>query len=305
MIRARALGLALGVALGLAGAFAAGPVAADPLLPARAMTPTLQRSLTAEFRADRAVHPQAWRAVSDLSTLRPEVYRATRIGRPAVTRELRSLGPDALLPMLDALAVSGYPRTLSTEEREALTVGLLEAVGFLRDRRAAPVLRAAFAQESAPDTLRAAARGLAALDDNESWEVLRAATEGDTERASIALSALGTSPRAAATPLLLGRLGDTSPAVVSAAAHALSERHGTWAAAARRVQDPQRPAVAAALVDAYARATDRGAQEALQTAVLALGAQESPALAEAAARAPGADSARLQRLARMARRAAQ
>ncbi len=296
----------LPLALGLLAALAAGaPAAADPLLPTRAMTPTLQRSLTVEFRAHRAAHPEVWRSVADLSSLRPEVYRATRVGRPAVTRELRSLGPEGLLPMLDALAVSGYPRALSAEEREALTVGLLEAVGFLRDRRAAPVLRAAFAQETAPDTLRAAARGLAALDDEASWEALQAATAGDTQRATVALAALGASPRPAATPLLLGRLRDASPAVVSAAARALSERHGTWAAAARRVEDPQRPAVAEALVQAYARATDPAAQEALQTAVLALGAPESAGVAEAAARAPGADSARLTRLARMARRAAQ
>jgi hypothetical protein len=52
-------------------------------------------------------------------------------------------------------------------------------------------------------------------------------------------------------------------------------------------------------------ALDAATQDALQTAVLALGAPESAALAEDAARAPGADSARLTRLARMARRAAQ
>ncbi len=292
--------------VGLLGLLAvAAPAAADPLLPAQSMTPTLQRGLTAEFRAHRAAHPEAWRAVSDLASLRPAVYRATRIGRPAVTRELRLLGPEALLPMLDALAVSGYPRALSAEERETLTVGLLEAVGYLRDRRAAPVLRAAFVQETAPDALRAAARGLAALDDAASWEALRTAATGDTARAPVALAALGASPRPEASTLLLGRLSDRDPAVVAAAARGLSERHGTWAVTARRTQDAQRPAVAAALVAAYARATDAATQEALQTAVLALGAPESAGLAEDAARAPGADSARLTRLARMARRAAQ
>lgn len=281
-----------------------GTALADPLLGSGSMAPTVERTLSTQMRADRRLHPEAWRAVSDLSGLRPAVYTASRLRRPSVSRELRQLGPDALLPMLDVLAVSGYSRTLDATEQDALTVGLLEAVGALRDARALPVLMTAYDRAQGNDQVRAAARGLAMSGDAGALARLqRGAGEGAVERRAITVSALGASPQAEVTPWLLTQLRGGETAVVNAAAEALAERHSSWGAAARRAQDGQRASVASAMVEAYVRASDAGQQRALQVSLLALGAPETVGLLQAAQqRADAATRARLERMARMARR---
>jgi hypothetical protein len=68
------------------------------------------------------------------------VYRAFRNPAPNAVPELRALGGAALLPMLHALAFEAPSGTLSARERTAYVVGMLEAVGLLRDPRSGPVL---------------------------------------------------------------------------------------------------------------------------------------------------------------------
>ncbi|MDB4930910.1 MAG: hypothetical protein JWM10_3394, partial [Myxococcaceae bacterium] len=134
---------------------------ASPLLDPRAVPDEVARPLGALVRSDRARRPEAYRRVADLEGLRPQFYRRTRAGRPSVAVELRAMGPAALLPMLDALALSGYPSALSADESAALRLGLLETVGNLGDARALPLLRGVFATATEAPELRAAARGLA------------------------------------------------------------------------------------------------------------------------------------------------
>jgi hypothetical protein len=136
----------------------------------------VSRPLATAVRADRARHPEVYRRVADLEGLRPEFYRRTRVGRPSVAIELRAMGPEALLPMLDALALSGYPRDLSADERAALRLGLLETVGNLGDARALPLLRGVFATTTEAPELRAAARGLARVCQDADRRALMAAT---------------------------------------------------------------------------------------------------------------------------------
>ena len=75
-----------------------------------------------------------------------------RSPEPNCSRELRALGTAGLLPMLSALALDWAPQGLSqdaahrTAEERALTVGMLEAIGTLRDTRARPVLHAMWQQ---------------------------------------------------------------------------------------------------------------------------------------------------------------
>ncbi|MBL8602035.1 MAG: hypothetical protein JNK72_08930 [Myxococcales bacterium] len=288
---------------GLALSLLAGAATADPLLGAGAMAPTLERALQSQMRADRRAHPQAWQAVSSLQGIRPGVYRATRLQRPSVSRELRALGPDALLPMLDALAGAGFGGALSPAEREALTVGMLEAVGVLRDPRALPVLSAAYERASGPTMLRAAARGLAMSGDPAALaRVQRGASEGELAQRATSLAALGVSPNPAVTPWLVARLAAPEPALVEAAAAALGERHSAWAATARRQNDPDRALVARSLVASFLRA-DPAHERALQTAVLAVGGAETLAAIDALnTGAAPRDAARLATLRRLAAR---
>ncbi len=289
-------GLALTVLGSVAGA--------DPLVTSALLPPSAQRALAAEARADRRVHPAAWERVMDLQGLNPGVYRVSRVGRPTVTRELMGLGADALLPMLDALAVSGYPRALDAVERESLTVGLLEAVGALRDRRAAGVLRAAFEASSYPDAQRAAARGMAMLGGDEEWAGLRAAAVGDGPRRVIALEALGVCERPEAWGLLLSTVrAGAGDAVVIAAARGVSERGSSWGATARGESATRADEAAGALVRAYARAGERSTANELAVAVLGMGAPSTRVhIATELRGATGVTRERLEALDRMAAR---
>jgi hypothetical protein len=117
---------------------------ADGLAARESDVPAASRAtLVRDIAAYRKAHPEAFKAVADVRGIRPEVYRTFRNPAPNAEPELRALGSAALLPMLDALAFQVPGGTLSTRERTAYTVGLLEAVGLLRDPRSGPVVIAA------------------------------------------------------------------------------------------------------------------------------------------------------------------
>src|SRR5262245_4437268 len=86
-------------------------------------------SLVKEIDAYRAAHPEAFEAVHSVKGYRPEVYKNYRNPIPTATREFRGLGASALLPMLEALALSAPARgDLNDAEWDALAVGMIEAV---------------------------------------------------------------------------------------------------------------------------------------------------------------------------------
>jgi HEAT repeat protein len=88
---------------------------------------------------------------------------ARRHGRYAtITPHLKRLGPAALLPMLDALVFDGPDRSgMSDKAWLTLQVGLLEAVGALRDPKAVVVLEAVLDEPTVgPEVTRAAAEAL-------------------------------------------------------------------------------------------------------------------------------------------------
>ena len=119
--------------------------------------------LTADIEGYRAKHPEAFEALANVKGHKPEVYKALRNPIPTiVTRELRGLGPAALLPMLEALAFRAPARGDATDaEWDALTAGMLEAVGVLRDPRSGPVVAAVFeASAGRPLVAGAAARAM-------------------------------------------------------------------------------------------------------------------------------------------------
>jgi len=248
MIRPRTIALALALSLLPAAA------AAAPLLGPSALAPQAQRALSASIRADRAAHPEHFARVHNLIGLQGRFYRTTRARTPEVTQELRALGADALLPMLDALAFSDYPRALSPEEREALEVGVLNALSALRDRRAEPVLRAAFERLSAPESVRAAARALGSLAGDGEVAALTAAARQAGPRQAAALEGLGVTRRADAARVIAEVLDASSDvAAITGAARGLAEAGSTWAAAADGHTVALPPTVATSLVRAFVR----------------------------------------------------
>lgn len=273
----------------LALALAPATAAASPLLDPGAVSVEASRTLATAVRADRAGRPEAYQRVADLEGLLPQRYRRSRTGRPSVAVELRAMGAAALLPMLDALALSGYPATLSTEERAALRLGLLEAVGELRDARSLPVLRGVFATSTEPAELRAAARGLARVCQDADRRALTAATGARRDAAAGALG-LCASPEAARW--LVGELGtEHDPAHVVALAGGVAESASSWARpAGRTTVDPALRVEAARTM--VRRWVELPAQrDALGLAILTLGGAE-PLAAVRAAQSTAAPDAR-------------
>lgn len=256
--------------------------AASPLLDPRAVPDEVSRPLAAAVRADRALRPDAYRRVADLQGLRPDFYNRTRAGRPSVALELRGMGPAALLPMLDALALSGYPRALSEDEGAALRLGLLEAVGNLGDARALPVLRGVFATAAEAPELRAAARGLARVCQDADRQALMGATGA---RRDPAAAALGLCPHPEAARWLVAQLEATAdPAHAAALAGGLAESASSWAQAAARApaDAPLRVRAARALVRRWRELPAQ--RDALGVAVQSMGGAEVLAAVRDAAR---------------------
>lgn len=273
---------ALLATLGLAAS-----AAADPLLGADALTPVTARLLAEQARLDRRVHPAAWQRVADVQGVRPEVYLATRLRRPSVARELTAMGAEAVMPLVDLLAGGGFGRDLSDDERQALTLGALEALAAQRDPRASGVLRAAFTRLTDRGQLRAAARGIAGLGTAGDLAFLVSHLNDPGGRGLAALEGLGAQRSRASLDIAATALrATTDPDAVAAASRALGEIGSTWAQAAGAQGSSLPDAAAEALVPAFLRA--RGAaRDAVQSAILACGAPRAAALLTAAL--PAAD----------------
>jgi hypothetical protein len=121
-------------------------------------------SLKKEIDAFRVAHPDVVKRVRNVQGVTPSVYSQSKRPMPEATRELRGIGRDALLPMLEVLAFDASQTDLADAERDALLEGMLTVVGELRDARSLPVLSATFAKQTGFDgASAAAAKGLGKL----------------------------------------------------------------------------------------------------------------------------------------------
>jgi hypothetical protein len=134
--------------------------------------------------------------------------------------------------MLEALALDAPQRgSLTDEEWDALAVGMLEAVGMVRDTRSRPVLAAIFeAKHARPAVVAAAARALGRLGGDPELAVLtKHAKKGDALELH-AVHGLGEMRRLESAKHLAGVLASTKdPAVSEAAATALGILGSSWA----------------------------------------------------------------------------
>jgi HEAT repeat protein len=133
------------VALLVAGAcqFASvGDALADGVLTAPGRLSAKDRgALVTEVDKARAAVPTSFAAVASLRAQLPELDADKRGRLAPITPMLKSMGTDGLFPMLSEIALDAQPRAaLSDSAWTAWRVGLLEAVGSLRDPRSAPVL---------------------------------------------------------------------------------------------------------------------------------------------------------------------
>lgn len=254
-------------------------------LPALAATKTVvsaqlsaaERSqLATSIAAYRSSHASAFAAVAAVRGCSFDGYRNNRNPVPECGRELRALGPDVLLPMLDLL-ISGAPKEMaqSAKEQRSLTISLCQAVGVLRAPLAMPVLRAVLETATDSGMQRAAAEGLGRhCGQDELQQLTQRSGAGDALEAA-AIAGLGVCKRPAAAEHLAAQLAQR-PAEQRAAnlAHALGIAASSWswrALGAARAADAMaaRTAAARALAPAffaYQGEVRKAVREALQMA---------------------------------------
>ena len=192
------------------------------LAPAQ-MGPADRTALQQAVMADRLARPNAYDVVGAAKGCRPDGWMAARTPEPNCSRELRALGPAGLLPMLSALALDWSPKGLSTDavhraqEERALTVGMLEAVGALRDTRARGVLHALWQQaRNRADALtplgrqmtvaRATAEALGRLGGALELQALQSHLRAEDPLYTAAIAGLGVCKRTDAAELLVTAL---------------------------------------------------------------------------------------------------
>jgi hypothetical protein len=211
--------------------FSQNALADGVLLAPSALSNADRAKLTSQVQADRAGNPAAYKAVRSVKGHRPEVYRNFRNPYPTTSREFRGMGAPGLLAMLDALALDAPTRgSLTDAEWDALAIGMLEAVGMLRDVRARPVLLAAFEASARPEVLNAVARALGRLGgDPELAMLTKHAKKGDSLMLA-AIHGLGQLRRVEAAKHLASLLASTTDeAVAEEIANALGTTGSSWA----------------------------------------------------------------------------
>lgn len=185
-----------------------------------------------EIAAARLAQPKAFLAVKNVKGHRPEVYGKYRNPIPTVSRELRGLRAPALFPMLEALAIKAPARgTLTDAEWDALAVGMLEAVGIIRDARASAVVNAIFeAPGLRPAVRMAAARAAGRLGGDAELALLTQHAKSGDSLELAAIHGLGEMMRLESAKHVAQILATTKDAAVAeAAATALGTLGSSWA----------------------------------------------------------------------------
>jgi hypothetical protein len=284
----------LGVAVLLASAPA--PASADGLvLRETQLASPARASLARAIELDRKAHPKAFDAVANVRGVRPEVYSKFQNPAPNALPELRALGAAGLLPMLHALAFTAPDLTLSSRERTALTVGMLEAVGLLRDPRSGPVLAASFESGvKEPAVLRASAVALGRVCGDAELATLTRHTGAADALKLHAIEGLGECRRLESANHLSTQLAAASDdATAEAIARALATLGSSWAwkamgPAAEAKGLAVREVAARALVSAYAKRP--GARAELERALSIVEHPQTATMLRAAAATASAEA---------------
>ncbi|MCC6647553.1 MAG: hypothetical protein IT374_18535 [Polyangiaceae bacterium] len=218
MKRATLVGAALLAACSLGAARAA----AEPLVRTTDLSSPAGAAVLGEIARARRLHPARFDQVRAVRASAPARDRQ-RHGRVAqLAPALRALGKDALLPMLSALLddAPDEPARVTL----AVHLGLLQAIGELRDARAHSVLVAALDRATDPRLARTAAAALGALGTDEAIDALLARTSSPA-----AIAGLGAARRARATGALAAMLDGADDITAVHIMDALGDAANEWA----------------------------------------------------------------------------
>lgn len=283
------LGLSVALVMLPSAAFADGLlVGADDL------TPDAWTSLNAQIAQARAETPAAFEAFDQIRSDLRTIDAAKRGPYAPMTRMLKALGPNGLMPMLEAIAVRAEPVDQLPESAQvAFEVGLLEASGALGDARARPVLRAVLDSSKVTEFLRvrAAAQGLGGVCDAPSAAALVRLATSDSVKRNPVLTGMGWCRRP--------EIADTLATAVTAGYDARTTRNiirslsdvgnsWVWQALARsggsdvdRLGMAVRASAARGLLNAYVN-LDGSLRRDAEKAILVVDSPDTPTLIEAA-----------------------
>ncbi|WP_164015667.1 hypothetical protein [Pyxidicoccus trucidator] len=248
-----------------------------------------QAELLEQIAVARRETPEAFSRL-DAATARAELLDARKRGTLAtVSPVFKELGPEALWPMVERIA---FPlekdlRPVRDSAQLALTVGLMEAAGELRDARLATLWKNILegADTRAP-VLRAAAGALARLETLEAAQTLIALSRLGGPRGEAVQEKLGECRRLVVARALADALeARPAPEEARRLARALGDAGSAWAwktssVSARSEEGAVRRVAAEALVRAYLHYTG-DVRQALSNAVLRVDAPETPSLIDA------------------------
>lgn len=268
--------------IGFAAAFALLVISSSPsaeaagiALDANALTPAARAELTKEIVRANAEVPALVKQVRDVAAHARDLDSGSRLPGAPLTMHFKALGPRAFGPMIELLAFDAQAaKDLSGTPAVALRLGLIEAIGIIRDARAIPVFAQLLdAKSSDFDTQRAAAEGLARIGTDDALATLKTSfgsgRGADHERAI--LSGLHDARREAAAKLLVAKLdaADTDEATAKIAAKSLGGVGNAWAWKtvnnARSEEAATRALAARGLVKAYVRFTGEARDQAAKS----------------------------------------
>lgn len=133
----------LALAFGLSALFlpAGDAQAAGLEMDSSALSAATRSGLEQQIEQARGEVPLLFKAVGDIVRDAAAIDARARARGIPFTAQLKALGPRALMPMLEVVAFEAkIAKDVPASARAALRVGLLEAIGSIRDDRAVPVL---------------------------------------------------------------------------------------------------------------------------------------------------------------------
>lgn len=287
-----------GVALSLALLGMSSPaLAAGAGLDARDLAEKERTTLRAEINRAKAEVPELFKTVENVALRAKELEAGGRARGIPLTMHFKPLGQRALFPMLDVLVFDARANDLPPAAASALRLGLIEAIGEIRDPRAVPVLARLLELAQDDSTVRASSEGLSRIGTDEALAIVTAAaTKARTDRGSsrerAILSGLHGARRASAARFLAERLeqnpdAETARVVVKA----LSGVGNAWAwqtLADQSEAAATRSISAKALVNAYVRFGGEVREQAAK-AILVVDDPSTPALIAQAKKSASAD----------------
>jgi hypothetical protein len=271
-------------------------IAAPPAGPVLVQLPAQElAALRREVAHARARDARPFSEVAKIVTLAPELNAAARARRAPIALYIAKLGPSALLPLLELLAIDP-PRGLPEKSAQTMRQELIEAVGLLRNPRALRVL-SPILEDAAEDieTTRAAAEAIARVGTDVAADELVAALATSTEdRARAVVSGMGECRRLRVIQAVAERLRTTTDEATARAAIRTLGRAGNawvWPTIRDRAEElPIRETAARALVEAFIR-HEGDVRTAASNALMVVDARETTALIAEAKRTAGPEAA--------------